>query len=345
MRTNIPFTLLLATIFCLVLSCCGLQSQDEKFINDQAQLLSPEETRHLIEFHNALLRDFDVHFKLITLASSSRDINEQAVSLFADLGSETQGKKGLLFLVDPGGKQIRIEVGYDLESYFPDIFIHYLETRQMVPFFAAGRVGSGIEATSELLIGRLQQAINGKEYDPGVELPNLSRFSGGAGAKTAVNIGHSLPDKPKSGNAPIYRPQETPEKSLEVYKLVLAAKVKDPDLAVYSPETRDFFRNWVVTDAQQENELRSLNRNISHEVRIQENRAVIRFPASERTLPPYLLIKGSVGWMLDFHSMSKILQMNQRNMWHFRTLDHAYIFAFNDWKFDQNGFPMIETGK
>ncbi len=76
-----------------------------------------------------MLEDFDIHFLLIILAESPADINQAAADLFGDLDSATHGAKGLLFLVDLSGRQVRIEVGYDLESYFPDIFIGYLEEK------------------------------------------------------------------------------------------------------------------------------------------------------------------------------------------------------------------------
>ncbi len=41
----------------------------------------------------------------------------------------------MLFLIDPSGKQVRIEIGYDLEPIFTDGFTGYIERRQMTPFF------------------------------------------------------------------------------------------------------------------------------------------------------------------------------------------------------------------
>ena len=36
--------------------------------------------------------------------------------------------------------------------------------------------------------------------------------------------------------------------------------------------------------------------------------------------------------------MSQAIAFNHRNPWHFRTLDHPYMFAFADWTFDRHGF-------
>ena len=63
----------------------------------------------------------------------------------------------MLFLVDPQGKSVRLETGYDLEGIFTDAFTGYVEREQMLPFFVAGRIAPGIEATVELLVARALQ--------------------------------------------------------------------------------------------------------------------------------------------------------------------------------------------
>jgi hypothetical protein len=70
-----------------------------------------------------------------------------------------------------------------------------------------------------------------------------------------------------------------------------------------------------------------------------DGRAVIRFPVAERGCAPYFLVRGEQGWMLDFASMSILVGFNHRNQWHMRNLDHPFMFAFEDWRFDQHGFP------
>ena len=92
--------------------------------------------------------------------------------------------------------------------------------------------------------------------------------------------------------------------------------------------------------AQQANELQGLNTVAPERVLTNDSLAVIRFPVSERTHPPYFFTKTDDGWQLDFWTMSQTIQMNHKNMWHFRHLDHEYAFGFADWEFDRNGFPV-----
>jgi hypothetical protein len=121
---------------------------------------------------------------------------------------------------------------------------------------------------------------------------------------------------------------------------VLRTHTKDPELGLYTPGTRSFFRKWTVTDAQMNNELKGLARVIgSARSSSQGDLAVIRFPIGDRSNSPYFLQRGPAGWMLDFAAMSELIGFNHKNQWFFRKLDHAYAFAFEDLRFDKNGFP------
>lgn len=331
---------LLAWLCCLLASWGCSPPVEEDFLDDRANLLLPAEADHLRELHAAMLTDFDVHFRLITLLESPADINMTATELFDDLGTRTGGARGLLFLVDPLGRQVRIEVGYDLEQYFPDIFIGYLEDKQMLPFFQAGRIGHGIEASSELMISRLQDSVAGHAYNPDEKLGSLAHYSGGGGARREMTDAAPPEISQTEVAASDFAPQSTPEKTLARYREVLTKRIKDPNLPLFTPNTRQFFAQWVVTDAQQANELHQLIGLAPEKTVIEQSRAVIRFPLHERLHPPYFFENLGDGWQLDFATMSRVMQMNHQNMWHFRILEHPYIFGFRDWEFDRNGFPI-----
>jgi len=310
------------------------------FLDDRAGLLDQEQKKYLNDYNSALLRDLDIHFKLIILKDRAADIDELAAAAFGNLGDETSGARGLLFLVDPLGKQARIEVGYDLEGVFTDGFVGYVEEKQMVPFFEADQVGIGVAATTELLVSRIQRSLAGDQIDPLEEIGAQRYFSGGGGAKVAVNIG-SERKQDRTDVSGLYQAQASPEETLKEYMLVLRKHEKNPKLGLFTPETRDFFSRWVVTDGQQDNELRSLKEGTPGKVFVSGSYAVIRYPPDLRTRPPYFLEKGSEGWMLDFWTMSTVIQMNHKNYYRFKSLEHPYRFAFEDWHFDKNGFPVI----
>lgn len=338
MKSFIKFWLILVVPLLLA----GCADRREQPVEDQAGLLSTAEESRLGQFHRHLLKELDIELKVLVLAESPGDIDRAAVKLFEDygVGRRTRAARGVLLVVDPPGRQVRMEIDYDLEGIFPDGFIGYVEESQMAPFFQAGRIGDGVEATVELLVGRALGEVDAR----GSVLPNrpvaLDHLSGGGGARIAVEVGSGPPEKGKAADAAYFDAQASPPETLRKYLEVLQKHVKDPDLGLYSTETRHFFRRWLVTDGQQDNELRGLLSVVEQGMtRVEGDRAVIRFPVGERRVAPYFFVRGEQGWMLDLASMSRLIGFNQNNQWFFRRTGHAYMFAFDDLGFDKNGFP------
>ncbi len=329
-----------AILLMVLVGACTSDPDPESFVDDQAGLLTTVERGRIESFHRKLLVDLDIHLQLITLARSPLDIERTAVELFEQysLGEGTRGARGVLLLVDPEGRQVRLEIGYDLEGIFPDGFVGSIERRQMVPFFQAGRVGAGIEATVELLVGR---ALGEGDDDGSVgNRGELSHQSGGAGARVEVEIGAGIPVVDEEIDPETYAAQSSPLATLKLYGEVVGRHVKSPDLGLYTPETRDFFRQWLVTDAQQDSELRTLGEMLPQAAVIEQGeRAVVRFPVTERRAAPYLFRRGPSGWQLDFAVMSRLVGFNHKNQWFFRSIEHEFMFGFTDLDFDRYGFP------
>ena len=336
----------LAIIFTLIflISSGGCHKENgSDFIDDRARLLSGHEKERVTLLCEKLLEDLDIHIKVVILRKSPSDINQKAVDISDNcaLGEKTRGARGVLFLVDPEGRQVRLEIGYDLEPIFTDGFTGYIERGQMVPFFQTGRVGAGIEATVELLIGRAlgtasasDQALN----PDGSSTEN--HYSGGGGAIARVEIGSGAPEKRLVSSPQMFGAQSSPRMTLKKYMKVLALHIKDPDLGLYTPETRKFFRKWIVTDAQQDNSLRGLERVTDQGILFRhDDLAVIRFPVNDRNASPYFFRKDSNGWMVDFATMNKTIRFNHKNQWLLSNMNHDFMFGFDGLIFDKNGFP------
>ena len=334
---TVTLTVLFLFFIAISTGCTGNNDSSSKsvgigFVSDQAALLSKAEINHITQLGNARLRDMDIHIMALVLKESPEDIDNKAVKLFQEygVGRTTNGAKGVLFLVDPLGKQVRIEIGYDLEPIFTDGFTGYIERRQMTPFFQANKVGPGIEATVELLVGKALGKIETLNYAKPEDKQQTGRFlSGGGGSRLDVEIGSKTIEKEASPLAKKYQAQPSEQDTLDKYIEVLRLHIKDPNLGIYTPETRKFFSNWVVTDAQQDNELQVINKGMSTvKILTKDNLAVISFSCDLRQASPFFLEKGSQGWMLDFASMSKIIGFNHKNQWHLRQRNHKYMFGF-----------------
>ncbi len=333
------FFLLSAIFLTLLLSACGDSPRSQTtFIDDQPSLLSEIQQARIRAYHQRLLTDLDIHLQVTILDAAAPDIDRRAVELFDAyrLGEATRAARGLLLLVDPKGRQVRLEVGYDLEPVFTDLLVSRVEREQMIPFFRANRVGDGLEATVELLVAAALEDTKGSVAGGGELVP----LSGGGGAKVAVEIGSGAAPKDAVDASEDYAPGGSPADTLRTYAEVLSLRIKDPDLPIYTPATREFFQQWLVTDGQQASELKSVSAALEvGELLLNDRYAVLRCPPGMRAHAPYLLQLSPQGWQLDFVTMSQVIGFNHRNQWFFRNHEHPYRFAFTDWTFDQHGFP------
>ena len=64
---------------------------------------------------------------------------------------------GVVFLVAPNDRQVRIEVGYGLEGALPDATAHQIIQQEIIPHFKANDIGGGVAAG----VGAIIAAIDG----------------------------------------------------------------------------------------------------------------------------------------------------------------------------------------
>jgi uncharacterized protein len=303
---------------------------------DRAALLSVAERDFIAAYHARLLEDYDIDYRVLTAPAAGaieRLSHEQFGAL--GVGSGSRSGRGLLLVIDPAGDRVRLEVAATLEAIYTDAFVAYLEHRQMVPFFEAGRVADGILATTELIFARAQEAAAGQGFDPVTARP----FSLGGGASRAARLGKGRePITTPAGQA---APGATPEATVAAYLAAMQARNARPDLALYSQGTRAMLGAWTITPAQMDQIARAYRNCTGRETRFGpgERRAVVRYPVEQRQCAPWFLVQEDGAWRLDLASSQRAIRFNHRNEW--RLIDPAaYGFAFEDWRFDRNGFPL-----
>jgi uncharacterized protein len=321
----------LAAAALLLLAACGKPD----LVEDEAGLLTRAEQERIAEFHGLLQEDYGIDYRVATVRDPG-DIKRAAVERFAKLriGGEGSGGRGLLLLVDPVGKRVRLEVGRALEGSFTDAFVTYVENRQMVPFFAAGRIADGILATTELIV---QRAMNARA-EGDLLVGKGSALSAGGGATAAIAPGSVLKtggDRRAAG--------ATPEQTLARYFELMGERNAAPDHGLYTPETQAMLRRWVMTPAQMDTLLREYRRCEAEPAKLDASgrRAVIRYRVKDRGCAPFFFAKGSEGWQLDLIAMQQAIRFGRSNQWHLAPgADQTYAFAFSDWRFDAHGFPQ-----
>jgi len=314
----------------------------EKRVCDKAAIFTPAQIKNLSDYHTALLERYDMDYRVAVLPDAG-EIGLKAAQLFkaADVGAESKSRKGVLLLIDPAANAVRIEISAGLDAVYTDGFVAYLQQRQMVPFFKAGRVADGILATTEMIVTRAQGAQAGHEFIPPEQLPQ--NLAIGAGAQTDASIGTGYV-APAGTAAPAVRPQGlSPEDVVVAYHKALADKNASPDLDIYSRATQEMKRKWVVTPAQMANELRAYKScDIDKTVYVgTQKMAVVRFKVDQRKCAPYFMVYEGDAWRLDFKTMMENIRFNIDNDWRFDMQKALpYVDAFDDWSFNKDGYPF-----
>ena len=308
-------------------------------VEDGASLMSGPERQRLAEFHEFLLKDFGIDYRVIT-TSGEDDLNSLAVERFEalNIGGRSRTGRGLLLVIDDAADRVRLEVGYALEGVFTDAFVAYIEHRQMVPFFRGGRVADGILAATELIVGRAQNARDSSGFSGEAWVEG----SGGAGATATARL--------DAGAEAVEWPArrgldggERPEITLSRYFAAMAERNGDPNLPIYSTETQAMLRGWTITPAQMDTVARTYRGCKADRAQIEEGTglAVIRYSPRDRACAPFFFRREAGDWRLDLTMMQRAIRFGRTNAWHFDpAIDHPYRFAFEDWRFDGQGFPL-----
>jgi uncharacterized protein len=323
-----------------------------QWVFDYADLISENSRERIDQFLENFYEETDIEFIAVSIGEleflqdredNAGDINSLTSKLFENwkIGMKTRGHKGLLFIVSEKEQMIRLEVGNDLEGIFTDAFVGYIEREQMKPYFEQGRIGDGFEAALELIAGRTYTAIEEGSYDPDqtAGLGGTEFRSEGGGAKKNIAINSVKQQAKPSGGDDVHAffvAQETPEETLELYFEYSRRRIKDPDVGIFTDETKKFLRQWTVTNAQQDSEKQYDG--VSYVTQTQNDHSVIYYPEQDWTFSPFFFKKSQEGWQLDFAIMTKIIRFNQRNYWRFVSTTHPYMFAFKPYRIDTNGY-------
>lgn len=309
----------------LIGACAPREPSVTAFVEDRAQLLTATERAGISGWHAALLAQYDIDYRVLTVDSAD-DLSALAARSFeaAQIGQRSSAGRGLLLVVDAAGERVRLEVSRELEAVFVDSFVAFVEREQMAPFFAAGRIGDGIVATGELIAGRADAAIAGGELvGRAVE---ASSAGAGAESRTHANSGYV---RPQATTAVDTRAGPAPLDTVAAYVAAMAAHDASADLDLYTAETRQMLAGHVVTRAQMDNLVRTYRDCPAPRARIEGDVAVVDHPGESGSCAPWLLQRGADGrWRLDLVTMQRALRFDTRNHWQVAVPEALGDFAF-----------------
>jgi uncharacterized protein len=125
---------------------------------DQANLLSPAAEQRLTTKLQALETETTDQLVVVTLNSlQDHEIEDFGYRLGRAWGIGQQGKNnGVLLIVAPNERRVRVEVGYGLEPILTDAFSSQVINGQILPAFKQGAFERGIEQGVDALAAQMR---------------------------------------------------------------------------------------------------------------------------------------------------------------------------------------------
>jgi uncharacterized protein len=140
---------------------------------DGADLLTPEQEARLAAASARLEREAGPQYVVVTVPTlQGYSIEDYGLKLGRHWGVGNKARNdGLLLIVAPNERLVRIEVGTGLEKRITNPFAAQVISEQALPRFRESRFPEGIEAASEALMKRLLPPRPNKDGAPASAAP------------------------------------------------------------------------------------------------------------------------------------------------------------------------------
>jgi uncharacterized protein len=160
LRPILSALLALAALFAAPALAASYPPVPQGPVYDGADILPPADEAAL----DQKLRDYNKRTGRALIVATVPSLDGEAIEPYATGlfqawqigGKETDN--GLLLLVAPTERQMRIEVGYGLEEFIPDALAGFVITDNITPKFKAGDMPGGINAGIDALITQLDRS-------------------------------------------------------------------------------------------------------------------------------------------------------------------------------------------
>lgn len=324
------------------------RTQKDKYCFDFTQVVPLKVVDEINKQGEGLKRYFDIDFVIVVIPSlEGNTISQYAADLFSkwNIGKDTQGKKGILIIIAMKEQQIKIEVGYDLEEVYTDMYVGQVEREMLKEFLEQADWERGFLATIENFAERAYRM-----YKKGVNVREIvsegaeEYYSGGAGAKTVFNFGAALSKalpKTEGELREYFGAQPTPELAFQRYMEFNARNMNDYTVELFSEDSKVFFSHWRTSSGQRRAEAEA-NSGKAYIVKRKGRFAVLMVPPETGINEficqcPYFFIHSEKGWQIDINAMARSLTMGGPT-WHFLSAEHPYMFAFKDYLIKMNRY-------
>lgn len=137
---------------------CFAKLNFDMFIADEAFLLSAGVKAHINHFLLDLQQKTGTDFAIVTLSSlNGRTIEETSLAIAREVGLGDDNN-GVLMLVAPYEKKMRIDIGYNLEGAVPDGKLGQIRDKEILPYFEENKFEEGILRGSYAIASTIAKA-------------------------------------------------------------------------------------------------------------------------------------------------------------------------------------------
>jgi hypothetical protein len=294
-------------------------------IYDYARILQDIEEstgRHL----QGIQSDYAIEAVIVTVPALPQNysIESLAAELFSNWKiGQTTGGRGILLILADKEKLIKIEVSYELEDVFTDIFCGYIEDRQLKNYFLNDQLNIGLVAVLEEIE---QRAYVKHQCDYTLaDIDRLDRqlLSGGGGAKRQLT---DFQPEMVSAAGQNYPAGRTPDEAWQTLIRSWQDKVRDPNLGVYTHITRLAYRDYQnLPDSRYEEDVQTY-KNKPYQVLQNGPYAVIFFGKKQGwSNAPFLFCRTESGWQFDIVHQRKYIRMGKNPHWGIERADYPYV--------------------
>ncbi len=301
--------------------------QDNRFLFDYATILEHyEEGGH--RYLRRIAERFHIEALIVTLPNlgAARTIQELAVDIVNqwEIGRDFEGRGLLLVLVDKQ-KQVKLEVGYELEDVFTDAFTGYVEDLQLKSYFLAQDIGTGVIAVLEELERRAQLKHQG-DYTPGmITKLDENLLAGGAGAKRQLtqyqgddSSERTAPRTPGAGAS-------TPDEAWRIMLSKWAGEGSHVKTDIYTEMTKLAMGDQNRPDQRTKAALGHWQ-GASYQVLQDGDHAVIYFGNKKGwNNAPFLFCKTPDGWKFDIVHQRRLVVMGPNPTWMVEQGHYPYV--------------------
>jgi tetratricopeptide (TPR) repeat protein len=258
-------------------------------------------------------------------------VNQAAVEIFSNwkIGKDYQSRGILLLLVDDV-KAVKLEVGFELEDVFTDMFTGFIEDRQLQPRYSADELEIGLIAVMEELEARAQTKFKGGYTLAHIQAMDARYLSQGAGARRNLTDYRAPIEFSGTVNRD-YPAGRTPKEAWLTMIQRWRDKTRDPYLEIFTPLARIAYRDHTnMPDSHFEKEYRAY-KNKNYRIRADGDYAVVYFGKKKGwDNAPFLLCRTREGWQFDLVHQRRFIRMGPAPAWGVEFSEHPHMGLLMD---------------